>query len=200
MKKNLKIISGMLLACLCVLASVMSVAAQQEPPQTPPKEDLRRSFRRNLQQRQLHPLQKLLAQNMAFVQRLDLTDEQRAQLRVLVMRRANEWQALNFQTRQARNAYNRILLGAETATPEMLEQRSRALGRVEAEWARIVGEVWGEVRQILTPEQFARFRQMREEQMKRRALQALPSDDDMPIKPNDMPRQRQDRLPLAKKP
>ena len=200
MKKNLKIISGMLLACLCVLASVMSVAAQQEPPQTSPKEDLRRSFRRNLQQRQLHPLQKVLAQNMAFVQRLDLTDEQRAQLRVLVLRRANEWQALNFQTRQARNAYNRILLGAETATPEMLEHRSRALGRVEAEWARIVGEVWGEVRQILTPEQFARFRQMREEQMKRRALQALPSDDDMPIKPNDMPRQRQDSLPAEKKP
>lgn len=161
-----------------------------------------RPMARDNNRRELHPLQRFLAQQMRFIVQLDLTDDQRAQLRAILPRHDEEWQNLNRQTRQARAAYQRALMSPEPVAPEVLAERSRALGQAETAWAELIGRIWYEVRQTLTPEQLTRFRELRMEQMKRR-LQRNPDNPDateVPPDPNQRGRKRLRGRPNLPKP
>lgn len=182
---------------VCVIClgfgSLAPMMAQQTTP-APEVPPVRRDANRAL--RQLHPLQRLLAQQMRVILQLDLTDEQRAQIRAILPRHNEAWQRLNAETRQARAAYQRALMNPVPVAPEVLAECSRTLGQVETAWAELVGKVWYEVRQTLTPEQFARLRQLRLEQMRRRAQQNLtvPEDNNAPLPNSNRPLRGRPRL------
>jgi Spy/CpxP family protein refolding chaperone len=147
-------------------APLLAAAQEEEQPQARRGQALR-----NLaQQQQVHPLQRWLRQQMMLLQGLDLTQEQRQRLRAIPARYETDWQNLSRRSRQARNGFERVLAADEDIKPEIIEERSRAVGAAEAEFARLVGQIWNEVKQVLTPEQRQQLREIRANQLRQRQL------------------------------
>ena len=160
----------LVLLMLCMFA--MPLAAQEpeatkQPNPNRPGQAWRQAIQ---QQQQAHPLQRWLRQQMVLLQQLDLTPEQRQRLRAIPAQHEGEWQTLNRRANQARNRFERILAADEDIKPEVIDESSRAVGAAEAEFARLVGQIWNEVKQVLTPEQRKGLRETRIRQLRQRQL------------------------------
>ena len=181
-----------LLAFTVPLAAQTPEATPQQPNPNRPGQALRKAIQQ--QQQQVHPLQRWLRQQMGLLQQLDLTQEQRQRLRAIPAQHEGEWQTLNRRAKQARNGFERILAADEDVKLEIIEERSRAVGAAEAEFARLVAQIWNEVKQVLTPEQRQRLREIRAEQQQRRQQllqnpnQASPDGVAPPVAPNNRQR------------
>lgn len=98
--------------------------------------------------------------------RLDVTDAQRQQIRTIVQSHRQEFQALAERRRTAQHA----LQAAITADPldeAAIRSASAALAEVQADDAVLRAKVHREVFAVLTPEQQAKAKALREEAQKR---------------------------------
>ena len=171
---------GLLLALLCLVCLPLPAGAQQPDAPNAANQPLRQAQKLQQQlakqQQQVHPLQRWLRTQMTFLQQLELTPEQREQLRAIPARHEGEWQELGRRAKQAQNGFQRMMAGDADVKPEVIDERARAIGAAEGELARLVAQIWNEARQILTPEQRQRLRELREEKMRQRQLLVNPNN------------------------
>src|ERR1044071_2052147 len=139
----------LLLFPLCATAG----AQQQEEPEA---------------QQQASPQNPARALNL--MQRLNLTQEQRRQLREIRRQREPEQRDLARRLRLARRALDEAIY-ADAADEALVEQRARELAVLQSLLAhhRAVTEL--KVRRVLTPEQLRLFRDLRQEAQRRQMLQ-----------------------------
>jgi Spy/CpxP family protein refolding chaperone len=158
-----------------VLGGALSAFAQQteETPQPVPDRPGQALRQAMQQQQQVHPMQRWLRQQMMFLQRVGLTPEQQEQLREIPARHEGEWQKLIRDAKQARSRLERLMAAEETANPEAIQEHARAIGAAETALTNLVGQIWNEVKQALTPEQLRRLREVRQEQALQRRQQML---------------------------
>ena len=171
---------GLLLALLCLVCLPLPARAQQPDAPNAANRPLRQAQKLQQQlakqQQQVHPLQRWLRAQMIALQRLELTPEQQEQLRAIPARHEGEWQELGRRAKQAQNGFQRMLANDADVKPEVIDERARAIGAAEGELARLVAQIWNEARQILTPEQRQRLREIRAEQMRQRQLLNNPNN------------------------
>jgi Spy/CpxP family protein refolding chaperone len=187
---------------LLALVVLSSGASAQDPAPARPLQRLQERLRQQQQQQDAHPLQRWLRSQMALLGRLGLTPEQQGQLRAIPPRYETEWQELNRRVRQARNGFQRVLASDADVRPEIIEERARAIGATEGEMARLVAQIWNEVRQILTPEQRRRLQEIRVEMQRQQRLQRQtdePTDAPArPATPNPQPANNLRRQPARR--
>ncbi|MFN8062118.1 MAG: Spy/CpxP family protein refolding chaperone [Vicinamibacterales bacterium] len=97
---------------------------------------------------------------------LDLSDEQRTQVRAIFDRHKDEFKTVGDRMRQALKAQHDAVVADQ---PDETEIRARGaeLGAAGTEVALLASRVHGEVFQILTPEQQAKAKKLREEMQQR---------------------------------
>jgi Spy/CpxP family protein refolding chaperone len=146
-------LSTHILAAALVLASPVfagrATARQGGAPASPP------------QARQQPEEQSQPAQDQSELMRsLNLTPEQRA--RIAEIRRETEAQSqqITQQLRRSRRALERALY-AENADEATIEQRAKEVADAEAARVKMRADAELKVRRVLTPEQFATFRELR---------------------------------------
>ena len=110
------------------------------------------------------------ARALNLVQRLNLTPEQRRQLREIRRQREPELRDLARRLRLARRALDEAIY-ADAADEALVDQRARELAVLQNLLAhhRAVTEL--RVRRVLTPEQLRLFRALRQEAQRRQMLQ-----------------------------
>ena len=99
---------------------------------------------------------------------LDLTDDQRAQLRKIREARQSEFKAAGEKLRAAREGM-RALMNADSINESAIRSKSQEVAAAEAEMAILNAKVRAESLQILTSEQQAKLKELRtSRQMKQR--------------------------------
>ena len=98
---------------------------------------------------------------------LDLTDDQRAQLRKIREARQSEFKATGEKLRAARQGM-RALLDADTISESAIRAKSQEVAAAEAEVAILNARVRAESMQILTSEQQAKLKELRTTRQTRR--------------------------------
>jgi Spy/CpxP family protein refolding chaperone len=139
----------LLLFPLCATAE----AQQQEEPESP---------------QQASPQNPARALNL--MQRLNLTPEQRQQLREIRGQREPELRDLARRLRLARRALDEAIY-ADAADEALVEQRARELAVLQNLVAHHRALTELRVRRVLTPEQLRLFRDLRQEALRRQQLQ-----------------------------
>ncbi|MDT7687451.1 MAG: periplasmic protein CpxP/Spy [Acidobacteriota bacterium] len=144
-----------------------------------------------------------------LMQRLNLTPEQRAQLREIRMQNEPETRELSRRVRLARRALDEAIY-ADAANESLIEQRAHALSDAQAALVRLRAATELKVRRVLTPEQLQSFRDLRIQAQRqqmlqrrlRRGAQQQPSADSNPadattppdatrdLRPSNTPRMR----------
>jgi Spy/CpxP family protein refolding chaperone len=104
------------------------------------------------------------------MQRLNLTQEQRRQLREIRQQREPELRDLVRRTRLARRALDEAIY-ADAADEALVEQRSRELSAAQSALVRLRAATELKIRQLLTDEQLRLFRNLRQEAQRRQMLQ-----------------------------
>jgi Spy/CpxP family protein refolding chaperone len=108
---------------------------------------------------------------------LNLSGEQKTKLRNLVLQIGKQIVV----ARGLQRAHNIALdeaLYAHNFDPKLVEQRAAELANAQAELIKAQARVMSQIRQILTPEQAARFRELLDEE--RRRLNQVPPQDQSP--------------------
>jgi Spy/CpxP family protein refolding chaperone len=90
---------------------------------------------------------------------LDLTNEQRGRLEALSMRAGNQIPALNRLRRAQSELLDEALYG-ENFDAQKVDQRASELAATQAEIIKLQARLMSQIRQILTPEQSAKFRSL----------------------------------------
>ena len=118
---------------------------------------------------------------------LDLKPDQIQKIRGIYAEMKDQRQAANMKLRQARRALSEAV---ESPTPNeaVIEQRSHELADAQATTIRLNSLAEARIRQVLTPEQRIRLREMRQRN------QAARRDGNQPQLPGNLLRQRQQRL------
>lgn len=98
---------------------------------------------------------------------LDLTDDQRAQLRKIREARQSEFKAAGEKLRAAREAM-RALVGADAIDESAIRAKSQEVAAAEAEMAILNAKVRAESLQILTSEQQTKLKELRSKRQPRR--------------------------------
>ncbi|HEX8179442.1 MAG TPA: periplasmic heavy metal sensor [Pyrinomonadaceae bacterium] len=123
---------------------------------------------------------------------LDLSPEQRAQLVAIAEQHRTEQQAALLHLREVRKALNQAIY-AENPDQNLVNERAHDVAAAQEALIRLNAQTELKVRQVLTPEQLRRFRQLRRRQ--RDAQHMLQGQ------PDDNPRRRlRDRFPNANRP
>jgi protein CpxP len=97
---------------------------------------------------------------LAMLRGLDLTEEQRAQVRQIVDGHADELKAIDERMREARKAENDAVT-AQAFDESAIRARSAELSAVMADAAVLHAKVHGEVFAVLTPEQQAKAAELK---------------------------------------
>jgi Spy/CpxP family protein refolding chaperone len=105
----------------------------------------------------------------ALMKRLNLTPEQRAQLREIRRQREAEARELTRRVRLARRALDEAIY-ADAVDEALVEQRTRALSEAQAAALRLRAATELKVRSVLTPEQLRAFRQLRRQAQRQQLL------------------------------
>lgn len=105
----------------------------------------------------------------ALMKRLNLTPEQREQLREIRRQREAEARGLTRRVRLARRALDEAIY-ADTVDAAMVEQRTRELAEAQAAALRLRASTELKVRGVLTPEQLRTFRQLRRQAQRQQLL------------------------------
>lgn len=90
---------------------------------------------------------------------LDLSNEQRERLEQLSRRAGNQVPALNRLRRAQSELLDEALYG-ENFDPQLVEKRANDLASTQAELIKLQARLMSSIRQILTPEQSAKFREL----------------------------------------
>ncbi len=98
---------------------------------------------------------------------LDLTDDQRAQLRKIREARQSEFKAAGEKLRAAREGM-RALVGADSINESAIRAKSQEVAAAEAEMAILNAKVRAESLQILTNEQQTKLKELRSKRQPRR--------------------------------
>ena len=112
----------------------------------------------------LGPIQMLASQ-------LNLSDAQKDQIKAIAQSHRDEWQLLADHVRTARQGL-RAAITSGTFDEALIRDKSAALGQAEADVAVASARAFGEVFQILTPEQQAKLRSLQTEGQRRRGQQS----------------------------
>jgi len=110
------------------------------------------------------------AREAALVRRLNLTQEQRAQLREIRSQGEPEARELQRRVRLARRALDEAIYG-EAADESLVEQRARELAAAQAALIRHRAATELKVRRVLSAEQLRAFRALRRQAARRQMLQ-----------------------------
>jgi Spy/CpxP family protein refolding chaperone len=97
------------------------------------------------------------------LRRLDLTAEQRQRLRDISNRYGNQLPVLTRLFRAQNEALDEAIYG-QNFDPKVVEQRAAEVGATQAEIIKVRAKIMSELRQTLTPEQSAKFRQLIEQE------------------------------------
>ena len=98
---------------------------------------------------------------------LDLTDDQRAQLRKIREARQSEFKAAGEKLRAAREGM-RALVGADSINESAIRAKSQEVAAAEAEMAILNAKVRAESLQILTNDQQTKLKELRSKRQPRR--------------------------------
>jgi len=109
---------------------------------------------------------------------LNLTPDQKAKLQDLTRQVGNQIPVLN-RLRQAQNEALEEAIYGLSFDPQLVERRAAELAATQAEQIKVQARVLSEIRQVLTPEQAIKFRELLEQERRRPAegpprLQAPP--------------------------
>ena len=131
----------------------LTAGAQQEEPEA---------------QQQASPQNPARAANL--MQRLNLTQEQRRQLREIRRQSEAELRAHTRRVRLARRALDEAIY-ADTVNEALIEQRARELSAAQSALVRLRAATELKIRQLLTDEQLRLFRDLRRQAQRRQMLQ-----------------------------
>ena len=106
------------------------------------------------------------------VRQLNLSDEQRMKLRDLAFHTGNRLVILNQLARAQNLALDEALYG-QNFDPMLIEQRANEFADTLAQRVRAQSQIMAQIRQILTPEQDLRFRELLQQERNRQAALAL---------------------------
>ncbi len=98
---------------------------------------------------------------------LNLTDEQRTQLVAIAQQHQQDLAAAQIRLRQARRALNQAIY-SENPEQSIVNERARDVATAQESVIRLNAQTEFKVRQVLTPEQLKRFRQLRRRQREER--------------------------------
>lgn len=147
-------------------ASAQSVAGTPQPPAP--------STISPQEQTQQQPSQGQLE----LIRALNLTTEQRAQIAQIRQETEEQARQINVRVRRARRALEQAIY-ADHADESVVQQRSKEVAEAEAARVQMRADAELKVRRVLTPEQFATFRELRRQaQVTQRRQQ---NDPDAPI-------------------
>jgi len=104
---------------------------------------------------------------------LNLTEEQRGQLRQLHSKYGNQLPVLNRLHRAQNEALDEAIY-AQNFDPKLVEQRAADAAATQAEMVKTRARIMAEMRQILTPEQVVKFRQLLEQERSKPFSEATP--------------------------
>lgn len=107
------------------------------------------------------------AQRPNLVRLLNLTPEQAQQIRAINQETREKVREANQRQRRARRALDEAIY-AETPSREEVDRLSREFGEAQTAVAKIRTDIEFRIRQVMTAEQIARFRQLRQ-----RAVQTI---------------------------
>jgi Spy/CpxP family protein refolding chaperone len=105
-----------------------------------------------------------------LMQRLNLSPEQRRQLREIRRQGEPDVRELARRTRLARRALDEAIY-ADAADETLVEQRARELAAAQTALVRLRAATELRVRRVLTPEQLQTFRELRRQAQRRQLLQ-----------------------------
>ena len=103
--------------------------------------------------------------------RLNLTPEQRRQLREIRAQGEPEARELTRRVRLARRALDEAIYSDADASESLVEQRARELAAAQAALVRLRAATELKVRRVLTAEQLQTFRELRRQAQRRQMLQ-----------------------------
>ena len=112
----------------------------------------------------LGPIQMIASQ-------LNLSDAQKDQIKAIAQSHRDEWQSLADHASTARQGL-RAAITSGTFDEALIRDKSAALAQAEADVAVTSARAFGEVFQILTPEQQAKLRSLQTEGQRRRGEQS----------------------------
>jgi Spy/CpxP family protein refolding chaperone len=113
------------------------------------------------------------ADQLGLIRALNLSPEQRAQIAVIRRETEEQSRQITVRVRRARRALEQAIY-AEHADEAFIQQRTAEVADAEAARVRMRAEAELKVRRVLTPEQFATFRELRRQaQSVRRRQNAL---------------------------
>jgi len=107
---------------------------------------------------------------------LDLSDSQRSQLEQFATRSGNQMPALH-RLRKAQSELLDEALYGDTFDPKLVEQRASDLATTQAEIIRLQARMMTQIRQVLTPEQSAKFRNLLSRERSRQEQPPPPNSD-----------------------
>jgi Spy/CpxP family protein refolding chaperone len=145
----------LVLALLLLLACLPKARAQEQDAQPAQQGDVR---------------QQGVGRGNNLMQQLNLTPEQRVQLREIRRQDEPETRAITRRVRLARRALDEAIY-SDASNEALIEQRTRELSDAQAALLRLRAATELKVRRILTPEQLQSFRNLRLEAQRRQALQ-----------------------------
>jgi Spy/CpxP family protein refolding chaperone len=160
-----KALCGVALCASLLFSHAPEARAQEQQQQqadeaAPPQEEDARRMRRGATRGRRRAAAHLLAQ-------LNLSPEQRAQLRAIRRTSAPEGQALAQRLQRARYALDAAIY-ADHTDEAVIEQRMREVAEAQAAVIRMRALTELRVRRVLTPTQLELFRQLRRQSMLRR--------------------------------
>jgi len=110
--------------------------------------------------------------DMQLLPKLNLTDEQRAQLLFIKQQLDEDLMPAQMRLRQARRALNQAI-NAENPDQNLVNERVREAAAAQAAIFQLRAQAEFKVRQVLTPEQLRTFRQLIREQHERQRQRQL---------------------------
>ena len=151
-------VTALLLCCvLYAQARAQNGAGAQEPPPPPAAQDAPRPLRPAERDRRILPL-------------LNLTPEQRTQLLAIAERHQVEKHEAQLRLRTARRALNQAIY-AENPDQNLVNERAREVADANAALIRLEAQARLKVRQVLTPEQLRKFRELERDFQRRQRAQ-----------------------------
>jgi Spy/CpxP family protein refolding chaperone len=157
-KKYPATLRGLALILLLTLsAEARAQEQQQQQPTQPPQ-----------QEQSAQPRQSKQGNNL--MQRLNLTPEQRTQLREIRLRNEPEARELTRRVRLARRALDEAIY-ADAVNESLIEQRAHALSDAQAALVQLRAATELKVRRVLTTEQLQLFRDLRIQAQRQQMLQ-----------------------------
>jgi Spy/CpxP family protein refolding chaperone len=97
---------------------------------------------------------------LELIRALNLTSEQRAQIAQIRQETEEQARQINVRVRRARRALEQAIY-ADHADEPVVQQRSKEVAEAEAARVQMRADAELKVRRVLTPEQFATFRELR---------------------------------------